>query len=115
MARLRYAHIKLYAFILLLAGIMGYAAFQSKNIILGPVVSIVAPRSAATVSSSVIEVSGTARNISSISMDGRSIFIDEAGSFREKLLLTPGYNIITVNAQDKFGRATTKTLELIYN
>ncbi|OGG55332.1 hypothetical protein A3D62_01780 [Candidatus Kaiserbacteria bacterium RIFCSPHIGHO2_02_FULL_49_11] len=115
MAYLKYASIKLYAFALLLVCILGYGGYQMRNVITGPIIVIQTPENAAIVSSSFVEVVGHARNISDIRMDGRSIFIDESGGFQEKLLLSPGYNIITVYAEDKFGRTITKTLELIYN
>ena len=47
-------------------------------------------------------------------MNDRQMFTDEEGEFSEKLLLSYGYNIITVKAKDRFGRETKKTLELIY-
>ena len=47
-------------------------------------------------------------------MNDRKIFIDQQGNFKEKILLSYGYNIITMKANDKFGRNTKKKLELIY-
>lgn len=109
------ANIKTFAFIFLLVCILGYTYFQMHNIILGPVITILEPLNGATLSSSYIEVLGTTKNISSINLNDRQIFIDESGAFKEKLLLSPGYNIITLQAKDKFGRETEEILELVYD
>jgi predicted ATPase len=82
---------------------------------MGPVISISEPSNGATLTSSLIEVLGTTKNISSINLNDRQIFINESGAFEEKLLLSPGYNIITFRAEDRFGRKTQKVLELVYD
>ncbi|MDP6387930.1 MAG: hypothetical protein QGG63_01490 [Candidatus Pacebacteria bacterium] len=94
--------------------IFGYAFFQARNIILGPVIKIQEPQNGVSLEHSLVGIEGTAKNISHISMNDRQIFTDEQGQFREKLLLSYGYNIITIKAKDRFGRKTKKTLELIY-
>ena len=94
--------------------IFGYAFFQARNIISGPVVKIHTPLNGASVEHSLINIEGVAKNISHISMNDRQMFTDEEGEFSEKLLLSYGYNIITVKAKVRFGRETKKTLELIY-
>ena len=115
MNKFRYVNIKTVIFILLLISIFGYTYFQMRNIVTGPVITISTPQDGAILTSSQTEISGTTKNISSISLNDRKIFIDESGVFKEKLLLSPGYNIITLKAKDKFGRKVKKTLELIYS
>ena len=39
---------------------------------------------------------------------------DEKGNFEEKLLLSYGYNIMTIEGWDKFGRETKETIEMVY-
>ena len=94
--------------------ILGYALFQARNIISGPIVIVQEPENGATLDYSLVDIKGTAKNISHISMNDRQIFTDDKGEFNEKLLLSYGYNIITIKAKDRFGRDTEKTLELIY-
>ena len=108
-------NIKTTIFILLLLGILGYTYFQVQNVVTGPVITISSPLHGSTLSSSLVEITGSTRNISSISLNGRQIFIDESAYFREKVLLSPGYNIITLRAKDRFGRETKEILELVYN
>jgi len=111
----RHANIKNVIFAILLVAILGYTYFQMQNLVTGPVINISEPQNGATLTSSRIEVIGTTENISGINLNDRQIFIDESGAFKEKLLLSPGYNIITLRAEDKFGRETKKILELVFN
>ncbi|MEK9201514.1 MAG: hypothetical protein AAB944_00930 [Patescibacteria group bacterium] len=91
-----------------------YIFYQGKSIIEGPLISIQSPINGATITSSLIEVRGISDNIARISLNDRPIFIDEEGFFKEKILLSPGYNIIKLTAADKFGRVKEQILELIY-
>lgn len=94
--------------------IASYSIFEARFLIAGPSLTIVSPRSGDTVSSSRIEVTGVAENVSDISLNDRAIFIDGKGNFKEVLLLSYGYNILTLKAHDRFGRETLEILELIY-
>ena len=91
-----------------------YIFYQGKSIIEGPLISIQSPINGATITSSLIEVRGISDNIARISLNDRPIFIDEEGFFKEKILLSHGYNIIKLTAADKFGRVKEQILELIY-
>ena len=115
MSYIKYTNVKVAAFIILVVGILGYTYFQTKNIIIGPVIIITSPHNGSTLETPVIDVIGMTKNISHITLNDRKIFVDEGGSFSEKLLLSPGYNIITIQAEDKFGRKTKKVLELVVN
>lgn len=91
-----------------------YAYNQSKEYLGGPVVVISEPQDGATFTEGSVLISGNAQNVSHITLDDATIFVDSKGDFRQKLLLLPGYNILTISAKDRFGRKTEKTLELIY-
>ena len=108
------AYLRTAAMILLAVVIIGYVLFQTRNIVRGPIIDVYTPRNGASVSESLITIAGTAKNISFISLNGQQIFVAETGSFSQKLLLSYGYNIMTLYARDKFGRETEKILELIY-
>ena len=94
--------------------ILGYSIFQAQKIVHGPEITINSPISGSTIKDESVDITGVARNISEISLNDRSIFIDESGKFSEKLMLYPGYNIIKLKAQDKFGAKTEKNIELVY-
>lgn len=94
--------------------ILGYALYKAKNLINGPELFINSPQNGITISRSLVEITGTTKNVNDIKMNDGKIFIDENGVFKEKLLLTYGYNIIKFAAKDRFGRLTEKTLEIVY-
>ena len=93
--------------------IVVYSLFQGWKLLTGPVIDIESPENGATYSQALIEVSGRARNTAYLNLNGRAIFTDKEGKFSEKLLLSPGYNIIKLDATDKFKARTEKKLEVI--
>lgn len=95
--------------------IVGYGLYQAKNLINGPKINIDGElKSPLVVNDDIIKLSGTAKNIATISLNDRPISIDEKGLFVEKVLLFPGYNIIKLFGKDKFGASTEKMIEVIY-
>ncbi len=92
-----------------------YAYFQAQSLLQGPKLEITSPQNGATIASSSPEivVKGSAHNISFITINGLQIFTDEGGDFARTLLLSPGYNIITIEVQDKFKRSISKQLQLV--
>ena len=105
--------LKISAIALLAIVIVGYSLFQASKLISGPIIDIYTPQNGATYSQILIEINGRARNIAFINLNNRPIFTDKNGYFKEQLLLSPGYNIIKLDAKDKFGKYTEKKLELI--
>lgn len=99
--------------VIVICAIGGYAGFQSKKIISGPQITIQSP-STTSADDSVVDVSGIVKNVSVVTLNDRLIPIDEAGQFKEKVLLYPGYNVIKLKVTDKFGACVTKELQLVY-
>ncbi len=64
---------------------------------------------------SLVEIKGNARNAVYLSLNGREIFIEKDGSFKEPLALLPGLSVVTLSAQDKFGTLSEKKIEVMYN
>jgi len=96
------------------AGVVYYAHFQSRELVLGPRISFESPESGGVVSESVVTITGSAERIAFIRLNGRQIFTDESGVFKEKLPLLPGHNIMELRATDRFGRITTEKLHITY-
>lgn len=92
----------------------GYSFYEMRNFIAGPKIEIIYPKDGELKNQSLININGTAKNISKLFLNGRQIFTDEKGSFNEELLLSLGYNIIEIKAEDKFDREIKKTLRVIY-
>jgi hypothetical protein len=93
--------------------IVGYSLFQASTLLRGPVIDIYTPQNNATYDTTLIQIQGRARNIAYIRLNGTKMFTDKDGYFDEKILLSPGYNVVTLIASDKFGKHTEKKLELI--
>ena len=87
---------------------------QTRGLLAGASVSIQSPQNGALFHESTLTLSGTAKKVSFISVNGRQIFTDEDGKFEELLLLAPGYSIITVSAEDAFKRKVQKQIEVVY-
>lgn len=106
--------VKIWAAIGIIGLIVGYGAFRAKSLVEGPDIGITSPLNGATSTESLVSVSGFAHNISFLTLNGAKIYTDESGAFRERVLLSYGYNIMTLEAKDRFGRTAQKTLQLIY-
>lgn len=81
-----------------------YVIFQARNLILGPRLAIISPKPNETITGPVIEVVGSAENVSFITLNDHQIFIDDTGHFKENLLPSPGLVILRLVGKDRFGR-----------
>ena len=95
-------------------GIGIYAYLQSREFLRGPQITIISPKDGETFEEYVVIIEGLAQNVAYISLNDAAIFVDSKGNFKEKLLLLPGYNILSIKAEDRFGKRVEKTLELVY-
>lgn len=100
------------AFVLVLL-IIGYVTFQARFLIAGPQISL-SEEPAIHHTTRVITLAGTAYNITHLWLNDRQIFTDEAGHFREALVLENGYTIATLKARDRFGRETRVERSFVY-
>jgi hypothetical protein len=99
---------------LVVTAIIGYSYFQSRNLLKGPQIVLTSPETGSTLTNPLVSVKGIASHISFISLNDRQIFVDKNGNFNEELLLSPGYNVWTIAAKDKFGRTVFKKIELVF-
>jgi len=106
-------NLKLLLIIFIVLFLGAYFLYQARGFLIGPEIVIDFPKAGEVTHDSYLEVKGQAFNISSLSMNGRQIFIDERGDFNEGLLLARGYNIIEITAADKFGRISKEKREVI--
>lgn len=91
--------------LLVLTAIVGYIGFQARFLILGPQITV-SEKLPMTTASSTVNLAGSTANITRLHLNGRQIFTDQEGYFNELVALTPGVNIITVSAEDRYGRVT---------
>ncbi len=92
--------------------LLGYAYFEARGILFGPRIEITSAVS--EVHDPYVMVKGHAERIAALLMNGKAIAVTEDGIFEEPYVLSEGYNRITLDAKDKYGRSTQKTLEIVY-
>jgi len=93
--------------------IVGYFIFNFRIFIAGPSIVVTSPQNGEETDKDLVEITGKAQNTNFISLNDRPIFVDNEGNFKEFLLLSAGYNIIVIKAQDKFEREVSKNIEVI--
>ncbi len=92
--------------------IAGYTYYEFHPFLLGPVIIINSPTSGTTIAAPLVAVTGIAKNITEITLNGRPISIDEQGRFNEEAAVPEGYAILTLAARDRFGRTAAQTIQL---
>ena len=58
------------------------------------------------------KIVGVAKNATYLSLNGREISVDSNGAFEEDMVLPNGFSIITLSAEDTFGKSIEKTLDV---
>ena len=97
-------------------GLLGlYALFQARFLILGPRLTIETPINYSLIDTGIFLIKGVAKNVSFLSLDDRQIYTDTLGKWSDKLIAHEGTNIIKLEARDRFGRETTKLVEVVAN
>ncbi len=99
--------------IIFIAIVGSYALFQASDFIRGPVLVITSPQNGTLFTDPVFVLEGTTKNISFMYINGAQTFVNEDGEFSEKLLLSEGYNIMTVRVTDRFNREALEELHYI--
>jgi len=94
--------------------LISYGIFNARNLIMGPTVEIFSPTKDTETVENVIDIKGKAQNVAFISLNEKPIFVDPEGKFSEKLLLSPGSNIIEIKARDRFKKEILKTIKIYY-
>lgn len=110
--------IKKYIRLVLISGIfvfiISFSFFQTKSLNRGAVVSIDTIFDGAIFQDPIVPFSGTAVHATHLSVNDREILVDETSHFSDELVLSSGYNIITVEASDKFKKKKVMTYRVLY-
>ncbi len=94
--------------------VFGYGIFATHDYIVGHSFSITEPVNGSSSLVPNVRIRGVVERAQEISLNSRSITIDDKGNFNEAVLLAPGYNIFTFVVRDKFGRSKEYRLEYVY-
>ena len=93
--------------------IASFVVFQARFLITGPQIVINDPP-VSPGNERQVELKGKAYNIVRIWLNDRPIYTDAQGNFKEAIVLENGYTIATLRAEDRYGRTTKVTQEMVY-
>lgn len=105
--------IKMISLIAFFVFIIAFTFLNSRDLIFGVKIKNVNIVDNQKMTDSILEVTGIAKNAKNLSLNGREISIDQKGNFEETLALLSGYNLITIEARDKFGNVDEKNYQII--
>ncbi len=94
--------------------IVAYSIFQTRSLAKGVDLLVSGITDGEIFNGSILTLSGQATHAKHIKINGREILVDQNDNFSEELVLSPGYNIITVEAEDKFDKKTGETYRVFY-
>lgn len=89
-----------------------YIIWQVWSINKTPDLVIISPEDYQTVSGASVEVSGTTNPGMSVTVNGENVFVEPNGGFKTQLGLSTGPTQIVVTAANKFGKFTSKSINL---
>lgn len=95
------------------ASLLVYGFFQSRDYLRGPAIVITHPQEGSTIFGPSVEIRGAVKRANYLSLNDSQILSDPSGSFKEKLILPNGYNIMKFVVKDRFGKQTEKLLEFM--
>ena len=89
--------------------LVGYGGVKAFPLIRGPFIALDSPTNYTTSEDGTIIVSGVAHNTEALFLDGGPLLIDPSGRFFKTLTLPSGGVILTLTANDRFGRTITES------
>lgn len=92
--------------------VFGYSFFALKDVVQGPRIELTAPQSGYATTTPLSTVAGRVIRGSVLTLNGATTTLDLAGNFKESLLLSPGYNIMTLEAKDRYERTVKERIEM---
>ncbi|MEX0917890.1 MAG: hypothetical protein WDZ93_01935 [Candidatus Paceibacterota bacterium] len=95
------------------AAALTYVLFQARFLIEGPMISL-SPEPDIIHHERQIMLAGMAKNITAITLNGRSIMTSETGVFNEPIVLENGYTVVRFEARDRFGRTAAIERSFVY-
>lgn len=92
--------------------VVGYSYFVLYGLLRGPRIILSTPEDGFSTTTPFISISGVAIHSNNLTINGAATPLDLDGNFRSQLILAPGYNIMTITAQDRYNRTVEKNLEI---
>lgn len=113
MSKKKAKHLVFFFFIAFIFG--GYFLYQLKNYFWGPKIILNNLTEWNLTNNDFFEIQGSTKNISDFFLNGRKVFINGVGDFKENLVLAKGLNILQIKARDRFGNKIEKYYYVVYS
>jgi hypothetical protein len=94
--------------------IVAYSIFQTRSLAKGVDLLVNGITDGEIFEGNILKLSGQATHAKHIMINDREILVDKDDNFSEELVLSPGYNIITIEAEDKFDKKTDAIYRVFY-
>ncbi|HEX2792624.1 MAG TPA: hypothetical protein VHO23_02820 [Candidatus Paceibacterota bacterium] len=95
---------------LILALLVVYGFVKAFPLIAGPEIVLASPTPYGTVHGATVPLSGTAKRTETLTLNGATLLIDEQGHFETALTLPSGTGILSLLAEDRFGRTVSREI-----
>lgn len=86
-----------------------YGLTEARPLLLGPALSIDSPLESERLGANVVTLTGKAFRVAALTLNGMELLPDQNGIFSSTFALPSGTSILTLKAEDRFGRTITKT------
>lgn len=93
-------------FILIGFFILIYLFFQFDNLVAAPEIILDYPSEDLMINRSSIELHGRSDPSAKLTVNGEQLYVEDDGSFRQEINLSPGLNILKIQAANRFGKKT---------
>lgn len=107
-------YIKIISLFGLFAFIISYSVMKTLPLLRGVELSLTGIKDGGTVSSNMLALAGRALHAKHLRINGHEILINEKSEFSENIFLLPGYNIVTVDAEDRFDKKLNRSYQILY-
>ncbi len=112
--------IKIFLLIFILTGVSTVTLFELRKVISGPKLVLECNNTINQCDNiksdkNIYTLNGKTRNVSTIYIGNRKIYLDTNGYFKEEILLYPGNNLISIKSFDRFGKEVKKDINIYYN
>lgn len=99
--------------VFLVIGILGYIWFQVKSFAAAPPLKVDNPNEQIMVSMNNVEIKGNTDPTVELTINGRSVGVNENGYFTQNVELINGINTVEIKALNKANKETTKNIKVL--
>lgn len=94
--------------------ILGYALFAAYPYLRGPSLTVTSPTHNSNTEGETVSITGETTRVSYLSVNDYPVPLAEDGSFHIERAFPPGYTVLVVKAEDRFGREQSDTITFIH-